>query len=82
MPPKGGLLFPCRQPSEKMTQAQTPPSRFQQLKLHYERNEHAFDIAAFIGGFLFDIAMLGVLSVFYAGLVRWKIRLRGAISAR
>jgi ABC-type multidrug transport system ATPase subunit len=31
---------------------------------------------------LFDIAMLGVLSVFYAGLVRWKIRLRGAISAR
>ena len=24
---------------------------------------------------LFDIAMLGVLSVFYAGLVRWKIRL-------
>jgi len=58
MPPKGGLLFPCRQPSEKMTQAQTPPSRFQQLKLHYERNEHAFDIAAFIGGFLFDIAML------------------------
>jgi hypothetical protein len=31
---------------------------------------------------LFDIAMLGVLSVFYTGLVRWKIRLRGAISAR
>ena len=28
---------------------------------------------------LFDIAMLGVLSVFYAGLVRWKIRLKGAV---
>jgi hypothetical protein len=25
---------------------------------------------------LFDLAMLGVLSVFYAGLVRWKLRLR------
>jgi ABC-type multidrug transport system ATPase subunit len=31
---------------------------------------------------LFDIGMLGVLSVFYACLVRWKLRLRGAISAR
>jgi ABC-type multidrug transport system ATPase subunit len=31
---------------------------------------------------LFDIAMLGVLSVFYTGLVQWKLRLRGAISAR
>ncbi len=41
-----------------MTQTQTPPSRFHQLKLYYERNEHAFDIAAFVGGFLFDIAML------------------------
>jgi hypothetical protein len=41
-----------------MTETQTPPSPFQRLKLHYERNEHAFDIAAFIGGFLFDIAML------------------------
>jgi ABC-type multidrug transport system ATPase subunit len=29
---------------------------------------------------LFDIAMLGVLSVFYAGLVRWKLGLRGAKS--
>ena len=37
---------------------ETPPSRFQRLRLHYERNEHAFDIAAFVGGFLFDIAML------------------------
>ena len=27
---------------------------------------------------IFDIAMLGVLSVFYAGVVRWKIRLKGA----
>ena len=35
-----------------------PPSRIQRLKLYYERNEHAFDIAAFVGGFLFDIAML------------------------
>ena len=37
---------------------ETPVSRFQQLKLYYEKNEHAFDIAAFIGGFLFDIAMI------------------------
>ena len=29
---------------------------------------------------LFDIAMLGVLSVFYAVLVRWQIRLRGAMA--
>jgi ABC-type multidrug transport system ATPase subunit len=28
---------------------------------------------------LFDIAMLGVLSVFYAGFVRWKIRLQSAV---
>jgi hypothetical protein len=28
---------------------------------------------------LFDIAMLGVLSVFYAGFVRWNIRLKGAV---
>jgi ABC-type multidrug transport system ATPase subunit len=28
---------------------------------------------------LFDIVMLGVLSVFYAGFVRWKIRLGGAV---
>lgn len=28
---------------------------------------------------LFDIAMLGVLSVFYAGLVRWKLRLKAAV---
>src|ERR1700688_4423573 len=41
-----------------MTQMETPLSRFQRLKLYYERNEHAFDIAAFVGGFLFDIAML------------------------
>ena len=41
-----------------MTQEQTPPSRFQRLRLHYERNEHAVDIAAFVGGFLFDIVTL------------------------
>ena len=41
-----------------MTQMETPLSRFQRLKLYYEKNEHAFDIAAFVGGFLFDIAML------------------------
>jgi DUF2914 family protein len=41
-----------------MAQMETPLSRFQQLKLYYEKNEHAFDIAAFVGGFLFDIAML------------------------
>lgn len=28
---------------------------------------------------LFDIAMLGVLSVFYAGLVRWKLRLKATV---
>jgi ABC transport system ATP-binding/permease protein len=28
---------------------------------------------------LFDIAMLGVLSVFYTGLVRWKLRLKSAV---
>jgi hypothetical protein len=28
---------------------------------------------------LFDIAMLGVLAVCYAGFVRWKIRLEGAV---
>lgn len=37
---------------------EVPPARFQQFKLYYERNEHAFDIAAFVGGFLFDIVML------------------------
>ncbi len=41
-----------------MIQTQTPSSRFHRLKLHYERNEHVVDIAAFVGGFLFDIAML------------------------
>ena len=34
------------------------PSLLQQLRLRYEKNEHAFDIAAFMGGFVFDIAML------------------------
>jgi hypothetical protein len=28
---------------------------------------------------LFDIVALCVISMFYAGLVRWKIRLRGAV---
>ncbi len=41
-----------------MTQTQTPSSRFQRLKLYYEKNEHAFNIVAFVGGFLFDITML------------------------
>jgi hypothetical protein len=41
-----------------MTQDEAPPSRFQRLKHHYEKNEHAFDIAAFVGGFLFDIVTL------------------------
>jgi hypothetical protein len=41
-----------------MTRMETPLSRIQQLKLYYDRNEQAFDIAAFVGGFLFDIAML------------------------
>ncbi|MEO8008821.1 MAG: DUF2914 domain-containing protein [Betaproteobacteria bacterium] len=36
----------------------TTLSRSQRLKLYYEKNEQAFDIAAFIGGFLFDIAVL------------------------
>jgi hypothetical protein len=56
---KDGSVFPGRLLTEqKMTQMETPSSRFHRLKLHYERNEHAFDIAAFAGGFLFDIAML------------------------
>jgi len=33
-------------------------SRVQRLRLYYQRNERAFDIVAFIGGFLFDIALL------------------------
>jgi hypothetical protein len=37
---------------------QTPSSRFQRLKHYYESHEPAFDIAAFAGGFVFDIAML------------------------
>ena len=37
---------------------QTSLSQVQRLRLYYEKNEHAFDIAAFIGGFVFDIAML------------------------
>jgi len=41
-----------------MTQMQTPSSRFQQLRLYYERNEHTVDIAAFAGGFLFDLVTL------------------------
>lgn len=41
-----------------MTLTQTPRPRFHRLKLYYERHEHAFDIAAFVGGFLFDIVML------------------------
>jgi hypothetical protein len=36
----------------------TLASSFHRLKLYYENHEHAFDIAAFVGGFLFDIAML------------------------
>ena len=35
-----------------------PTARFQRLKLYYESHELAFDIAAFAGGFVFDIAML------------------------
>ena len=41
-----------------MTTTEIPRPRFHRLKLYYERHEHAFDIAAFAGGFLFDIAML------------------------
>lgn len=37
---------------------ETSLSRFQRLHHYYEKNEHAFDIAAFVGGFLFDIALL------------------------
>jgi len=28
---------------------------------------------------LFDIVALGVISMFYAGFARWKIRLKGAV---
>ena len=41
-----------------MTQTEKPSSRFQRLKLYYEKNEHTVDIAAFAGGFLFDIVTL------------------------
>jgi Protein of unknown function (DUF2914) len=37
---------------------ETSLSHVQRLKLYYEKNEHAFDIAAFVGGFLFDIVMI------------------------
>ena len=48
---------PAAAPSQ-MTQTETSTARFQRLKLYYERHEQAFDIAAFAGGFVFDIAML------------------------
>ncbi|HVY05182.1 MAG TPA: DUF2914 domain-containing protein [Burkholderiales bacterium] len=35
-----------------------PATRLHRLKHYYESHEQAFDIAAFVGGFLFDIAML------------------------
>jgi len=41
-----------------MTQTEMSPSRFHRLRLYYESHEHAFDIAAFVGGFVFDIALL------------------------
>jgi hypothetical protein len=37
---------------------QTALTRLQHLKHYYEKHEHAFDMAAFVGGFLFDIALL------------------------
>jgi len=41
-----------------MTLDAASPSFLQRLKHRYERNEQAFDIAAFAGGFIFDIAMI------------------------
>ena len=41
-----------------MTQLQTPAPPFHRLKLYYEKHEHAIDILAFVGGFVFDIALL------------------------
>ena len=41
-----------------MTQDPASPSFFQRLKHRYERNEKTFDIAAFAGGFIFDIALI------------------------
>ena len=41
-----------------MTLNAASPSLLQRLKHRYEKNEQAFDIAAFVGGFVFDIAML------------------------
>ena len=41
-----------------MTLNAASPSLLQRLKLRYEKNEQVFDIAAFVGGFVFDIAML------------------------
>jgi hypothetical protein len=45
-------------PVDKMTPNEAPPSRFHRLKSHYEKHEQAFDIAAFVGGFVFDVALL------------------------
>jgi len=49
---------PSCQPRDKMIQNAASASLLQRLKLRYEKNEQAFDIAAFVSGFVFDIAML------------------------
>lgn len=48
-----------------MTQLQTPVPPFQRLKLYYEKHEHAFDMLAFVGGFVFDIAMLDRIDAWF-----------------
>src|SRR3954468_2032383 len=42
----------------RLSVMQSSLSQVQRLRLYYETHEHAFDIAAFISGFVFDIAML------------------------
>jgi hypothetical protein len=55
---KAARLPPSHRPTDKMTQDPASPSFFQRLKHRYERNEKTFDIAAFAGGFIFDIALI------------------------
>ena len=55
---KAACLPPSHRPTDKMTQDPASPSFLQRLKHRYERNEKTFDIAAFAGGFIFDIAMI------------------------
>ena len=48
-----------------MTKTATSGSHFKRLKLYYESNERRLDIAAFVAGFLFDIATLDRIDSWY-----------------